>query len=346
MIAGRTLHDFAVEVKRQAESKHDFIVSTNAVSINSAGRLSLGEHGDYDIKEMAHRQISERLQIPAKYYDRIRQDHPILWQSTVNHFFKNEPSKRLVRTLDGSMRAFLSDSYRTLDNEDLVQNLFPVLEEYDGLRIVSCEITDRHLYAQAVYPKNEMEVRKGDVVQSGIVIRNSEVGSGTFAVEPLIFRLVCTNGMISKDFAMRQYHIGKAQGGDVEHVEVFFSDETKELNDRAFFAKAGDLVRGVLAGLVFEALVGKMRTATLEKMPDPLETIEAVANTYQLKDTEKKSVLENLINGSDLTRYGLLNAITKTANTVTDYDRAVELESLGGKILDLSPADWKVITKQ
>lgn len=38
-----------------------------------------------------------------------------------------------------------------------------------------------------------MEVRKGDIVQAGVMISNSEVGLGAVSIQPLVYRLVCTN---------------------------------------------------------------------------------------------------------------------------------------------------------
>jgi len=38
-----------------------------------------------------------------------------------------KPERRMVRTLDGSTRAFLSDRYRPLDNFDLAHEVFHVL---------------------------------------------------------------------------------------------------------------------------------------------------------------------------------------------------------------------------
>ncbi len=53
------------------------------------------------------------------------------------------------------------------------------------------------------------EVEVGDVVIAGFVISNSEVGLGSLRVEPLVFRFVCKNGMICKDYAQKRYHVGK-----------------------------------------------------------------------------------------------------------------------------------------
>ena len=48
------------------------------------------------------------------------------------------------------------------------------------------------------------------------------------------------------------------------------------------------------------------------------------------------------------TQYDLVNAITAVARDDSgelSYDRATELEMLGGKIIELPPSDWKVIAE-
>ena len=41
-------------------------------------------------------------------------------------------------------------------------------------------------------------------------------------------------------------------------------------------------------------------------------------------------MLRHLIEGGDLSAYGLVNAVTHFAQDVDDYDRATEFEALGG----------------
>jgi hypothetical protein len=63
--------------------------------------------------------------------------------------------------------------------------------------------------------------------------------------------------------------------------------------------------------------------------------VEVTAKRFALTEGEQGSVLEHLARGGDLTRYGLLNAVTRTAEDATSYDRAIELECVGGEILEL-----------
>ena len=52
---------------------------------------------------------------------------------------------------------------------------------------MSCEVTENRLYLKVVNHRLEMEVRKGDIVQAGVMISNSEVGLGAVSIQPLVY---------------------------------------------------------------------------------------------------------------------------------------------------------------
>ena len=62
------------------------------------------------------------------------------------------------------------------------------------------------------------------------------VGCGTLSVQPLIYRLVCKNGLIASDHALRKTHVGRSLTTEAESVHVF-RDDTLAADDRAFFLK-------------------------------------------------------------------------------------------------------------
>ena len=74
-----------------------------------------------------------------------------------------------------------------------------------------------------------------------------------------------------------------------------------------------------------------------------VDVVEVVQKKFQLTDGERSGVLTNLIKNADLSRYGLLNAVTQMAQTVPSYDRSTDLERLGGQILELPKHDWDLI---
>jgi hypothetical protein len=68
-----------------------------------------------------------------------------------------------------------------------------------------------------------------------------------------------------------------------------------------------------------------------------------LSKTVGLTQTEGESILERLIRKGDYSQYGMLNAVTNLANDTESYDRATELEFLGGQVLDLNPSQWERI---
>ena len=99
--------------------------------------------------------------------------------------------------------------------------------------MVSCEVTENKLHIKIVNHRLEMAVVPGDFVQAGVVISNSEVGLGAVSVQPLVYRLVCTNGMVVNDFGERRAHVGRAAKA-LEDSFSIYSDETMEAEDKAF----------------------------------------------------------------------------------------------------------------
>ncbi len=350
MKTGRSLSEIAVELDRQQKSKRDFISDTRELKLfvpepgNSNYKLQVNGHGEFDVSPHTHGQIANRLGIPKTYYDRMLAESPALLQWNVEHWFDNKPERRLVRTLDNGARAFLSDRYRPLDNYDLAQAVLPVLGEAD-VKFESVEVTDSRFYIKALFPKIEREVKRGDVVQSGIVISNSEIGLGALKVEPLVFRLVCLNGLISADYSQRKAHLGRA-ADEGEAAFELYRDVTLQADDKAFWLKVQDTVRGSLNSVQFERIVESLQRSTERQIEaSPVKVVEVLAKRYQLNQNENDNVLTHLIRGADLSQYGLVNAITRASQDVASYDRATELERLGGTVLELPSNDWSVLSK-
>jgi hypothetical protein len=54
--------------------------------------------------------------------------------------------------------------------------------------------------------------------------------------------------------------------------------------------------------------------------------------------------MRNLIEGGDLSRWGLVNAVTSTSQDAANYDRATELERIGGQVVELKQAEWTALS--
>lgn len=343
MKQGRNILELVRELERQRAQRRDYIADTRTLLVKTEDGVTKLElqmpdiEDTFIINDLTHRQIAERLQIPQKYYNKMRMEYPDLLDYNINRWFQKEPASRMLRTLDGNVRAFLSDRYRRLDNLELADAVLPIIQDMRGADIASCQITETHLFIKVINKTMKAEIGVGDVVQAGFVISNSEVGLGSLKVEPLIYRLICKNGMIVKDFAQRRYHIGRQVESDDAAYEIF-SDETLAQDDKAFFMKVQDTVRTAVDEAKFQLSVDKMKSAKeVSTGDDPVKTVELLADRYVLNQNERGSILRHFIMAGDNSQYGLINAVTRVSQDADDYGRATELERLGGELLAVTP---------
>ena len=66
---------------------------------------------------------------------------------------------------------------------------------------------------------------------------------------------------------------------------------------------------------------------------DPVAAVERIGELKGLTEGERSGVLRHLIEGGDLTTWGLHSAVTRYSQDVDDYGRATDLELLGGELL-------------
>ena len=341
MKQGRTLEELGLELQRQRNARQDFVADSRSLSFatdDGGSRLSVvmgGKMLDFGVNPLAHQQISTRLGIPLKYYQRMQRESPALLDANVNNWLQQTRDRRMLRVMDGNVRAFLSDRYRRLDNLELCAAVLPIIKEMKGAVIESCEITDAHLYLKVINRRMKAEVAVGDAVQAGFVISNSEVGLGHLTIEPMIYRLVCKNGMIVKDFSQKKRHVGR-QVENYDTAYELYSDETLAQDDKAFFMKVADTVRCAVDESRFMLTVGKMQEAmNIPLEHQPMQEVELLADRFSLTENEQGDIFRQLFLSGDNTRYGLLNAVTAASQNLADYERATELERIGGEILAL-----------
>ncbi len=331
------------KLKEERRDSRDYLTDTRNLTFKTdedGSKVYVEAQGErtlqYGITELAEQQVAARLKIPMQYYRYMKENQPDLLDTNVNTWFQNKPETRFVRTLKGNVRAFLSDRYQVVDNLEIAAKALTVMNENQDWVQGSLAVTDEHLYIKVLSERFSDEISVGDTVQAGFVVSNSEVGLGCVRVEPLIYRLVCTNGMIVPDKAHRKYHVGQKQEIDENYALEIFRTETIETSNKAYLMKIEDIIRGALNESVFRDTVARMRKAKEMTIDvDPVETARAVGKTFNMNEAEIMTVGANYLNDNDFTQYGLANAVTKTANTRPAYERATEFEKFGGLVLDM-----------
>ena len=356
MLAGKTLHELAIELDRQNREKQDFLLDTRDLIMDadeSGAMLSMNNRKTgtvtlLGVNDIAHSQIASELGIPKAYYERMMEHNPALLAENVNAWFNPEPKVRMIRTLTTEdtgtryARAVLSDRYLRIDNADIFETVYPILEGLN-VKFESQEVTDSRLYIKVVNEKLTKEVKPGDYVQSGLLITNSEVGMGTVTIQPLLYRLVCTNGMVVNDMhsgATRRRHIGRRN--PLSEDFTLYADDTLLADKRALMLKIRDTIQNSLDEVHFANLVDLMHRATEKPITTEYipEMVMLAASDFGITKAESQGVLNHLIREGDLSLYGLSNAVTRFAQDVPNYDRSTELEGIGYNILSMNDRAW------
>jgi hypothetical protein len=355
MHKGLTLQELATKLANERDQKKDMIVHTGSIRMdvsNGNTELVIPHNGSaipgvYPLKPVAHDQISDYTKIPLKYYKKMHLEAPHLLADNVNTWFRRKPEAMMLRTLSGTGRAFLSNRYKRIDDEMIAEVALNALVKA-GMRldqVISVNVTDTRLYIQATLPNLVAEVRGsrrvGDVVHGGVVITNSEVGMGRVVVSEFDYYLACLNGMIGQKL-LKKTHLG----GAIEDDDALFADDTRRKLDEALVLQIRDMIGMAVDRTRFEKRVEKASNLTqIELKGNPTEAIEVMSKVLApssrfFTEAEEGSILNALVRGGDVSAWGLVNAVTAQANTETDYDRAVELETAGGKLLELGRSEW------
>jgi len=353
MKAGLSLQELALEISQQNAAKVDYLVNTESMEFGTEGTqvyLQLFDNEKIPLKPLtvnsiAHQQLGTFTEIPAAYYNKMLTEHPSLLVQNLNEWIHRKADQRMVRTLYGTARAFLSNRYRRIDNMQIAEIVLPELQKIEGAIFESCQLTDSRMYLKVVNPRLQAEVAPGDIVQSGVIISNSEVGQGSVSIQPLIYRLVCSNGMVVNDAKASRRHVGRQNELD-GNVELYASD-TLEAMDTAFIKQIRDTVAAAVDQTRFDKVIDLMKGARDAKLntQDIPNLVQLTGQKFGITESERGGVLQHLIEGNDLSLYGLSNAVTRFAQDVESYDRSTELEGVGYKILTMSPHIWRYINQ-
>ena len=364
---GMNLQEMLGEVIRHNDTKKDFIANTEEhiamVEMpheNYANDLALvlsrpesSELERFGITENFHRQVATRLLIPSKYYFRLMEDHRDLLLHNVNELFNREPTLRMIRTLDGKARAFLSRQYRRVDNQEILEATLPVIRGDFDTTILSTNVDDNRMKFKCLFNGDDHAINLGptqrsggqdEIVHTGFEMGNCETGGGSFYVRGFTYTDFCTNGCVfgSEEIAtFKQIHVGSKLGIS---ENMLLSNETMKKEDELIISAAKDVLTN-LASPKFTEKVGErmraMRNGATVK--DAHTAVELITKELRLSEKQSRGVLESFIRDQEYTQWGMLNAVTEQANTEESYIVSSHIEELGNKIINLPANRWSAI---
>jgi len=343
-----SLQELAAEIQYIDTHKQDFIEPAHLVNytVNKGGAEYESRFGSGGMTNHAFSQVSADLGIPSSYRNKLMQSGNFdLLADNINTLNQQSIKNRTFRLVDSDMRASLSDSY-SMDYDDptIFKAILPVLHDMgDDIVVQSAGLTETNMYLKVTSKKLMGEVKVGDVVNGGIMFRNSSVGMGFYQEQEFINRLVCLNGMVKANnvSSFKKMHKGAKQGlGEVR------SDTTYAIQ-QAIALQIRDSIRASLNPVHFQKTLEDMKETTTRKISGKVdEAVKELGKIVGYTQSEGDDIFKHLIEGGDLSQYGLLNAVTKYAqDDDISYDRATQLEVIGGKVLSLNAKQWRNVSE-
>ena len=364
-----TLSRLLEKVRDDSARKEDYIAPTHDLQKTTDNQgnpqIVVEQRGGvptkfFNVNDVAFGQIAGHAGIDVRTARRLQSGYSAEFDGLINAIWQKEPAVRMLRTHAGlaltdggvgTLRAFVSDKFKTFDHVNLLQSALPQLMDSDArFQVVNAEVTDKRLYLRLkslVHTGDGAGV--GDVMANGIGLQNSEVGAGSVSVYQIAWTLACLNGMQTQN-KTRSSHI--TSGRDADDWGLL-SDQAKDADNHALELKIRDLVRVYSSRDAFDDVLQKMRDAAADVIDgDAVDKTDMVANLGAVMKLTKKET-DDVLNGlldtigqsgyereKPLSRATLINAVTAVSHKA-DADDVDMWQQRGGQLLDMRPADWQ-----
>jgi len=316
------------ELEEQRPLKWDSKVNASQLEVvtNEGGaRFKINGDNHFSITNPCHSQIAERLEIPVKYYHKMETEAPELLVENINTWLKKADKDFFVRGLGESVRALLSDRYRVIDHLDILYCALNELQAHEA-EVEECYLSETELNVKVKSNRLRDFVRhRDDLIVGGLLLTNSETGHKALRIEPRLFRVQCTNGMVIEQFMTRQIHLGNGNNGDETDEDVYLSIRR---SIRELFGRFGEIIQA-------------LRESTEIKVRSPQRVINNLVEHYHLSEAQKENILIAYGAEPEADMYGIANAVTRAAQVEEKWEDSLELERIGGKLISLPAQEFR-----
>jgi hypothetical protein len=364
------------ELKRQKESRVDFVADLSDLGLTRINdKFPFGLYGrtarvrewlvedSLDFTAGAFSQLLEKASpsVPKKFGEALLKSNPTRLVDLLNGLHADAGHEaRLVRCLDGKVRAWLSDHYRMLDNYDIAFTALDVANRNKG-QVIEASLSDTNMRlkftSQAIWDRLDVAQNTpaggyghlgnhqfigssanngpslGEDLPGGpgtvhplVTISNSETGHGGYRVRIGLLFGICMN-LVAIDEVICQIHLGGQLDAGI------FSQDTIRADSEVIMKKAADAVRTAFDQDKFKKLVARARQAQTVQITQPTAAVNHLIESQNINAEHQEALLESFLKDYSQTAFGLAQAVSRRAQDLDDGDAAYELEAIAGKII-------------
>ena len=299
--------------------------------------LDVADQTSETLNRNALNQIASRANIPPKYLRELVSSpnaalRDLGLEILSTHYRDTEKcrdSRYLVRSVDGDVRGFLSDSYRRLDSRPLLETFFDNCQRIGAVPVEGTS-SDTRVALKAYMPRVYSPI-DGEPMLIGLEWGNSDFGNGSHSLRIALLRLWCKNGCTFAD-AIRNVHLGRKLEGDIA-----YSQHTYQLDTEAARSAMGDVIDHYLAPSAIETTMN-----AIAKAHDTTVNRTSFAATIKraLSASDAKKVLDAYDNDHDVEHLPAGQNLWRASNAISwiagraDGDRKLAMTRLAGKLIE------------
>lgn len=300
---------------------YDVVKANNAsMRLDEFGRITFVDSeakiSNLGITPFALGQFCSKIGVPARYIDKCMSTGRFdLAKDNIDSWLSDFNKDLFIREYNGDIRGVLSNKYSVCDAPDVLESISQVIDP-TKLNIKGSYISPERLHIRAV--DKEMLPVAGEDLFTGIVIDSSDVGRSILQVKFLLYKQVCTNGLIiakSGGTLFQQKHIGIS-------TDEFMTGLQESL-------KILPQLRQQTIERVVELGSSKILKSSLEEDIEALK--EKTKVQFKLSEESATKVIDFMRTKYDNSKWGYINALTEVAQDFT-LERRIEIESIAGNL--------------
>ena len=305
----------------------DKIVPLASLRATEDGLIEVPDHGRLSLTAWSRQRLANLLGIRWDRWFASESIAPTDRALEINRRFRASADHLKVRARrqsasetapgDGILRAFVTPTYGPIDDLEVFESMGRSLAgRLDGFRFIRQDVTcESSQYAAVCLEEIDLGTGKQDRHRNGFLVANSEVGSRSLGILVWVWRLVCSNGLVAPDSRIfRLVHRQRKNTSMGRNLEGAFGLMPENW-------KRAETV---------------LRNARRDALADPRLALELLIKARAELRPLSESILAAFEADPEPTRFGLVQALTRAAQSVSP-ERRLAVEEMAGQVAAAGP---------
>jgi hypothetical protein len=310
------------------DRRKDLNIPMSALRMEDEGVITSKTYGELEPSKATINRLCGLYKLNTGHIDTLAAEgRNDLIADQFNHFLKKDKSQMKLRLVDNRIKGVVPTSYKKFDDHALFWQIYEYLMQ-TGMDYDIDVLNKDDEYTRIRFMIKDIEKNMGsadeggldsDVVQGGFEVTNSEIGMKGIGLNSLVYRLICTNGMM--DII-----------GDDENREIFGK------RDRDFnpYSRKRKLNNGLDMTITKSSeniqLFKKTKDIIVE---NPRQEIDKISNKYKLTKSHNEGIQEAYKKEQQRNMYGIVNSLSRFGRNFnkSDYKNRSKLEFIANDVL-------------